>query len=93
MNHRPLTGACRCAFFADKAKIARWYSPVRVIAEVLSDGHHYTLAQLRELGGTTCARKSISLLKEQGYKISSKRIPHSRGKKEYWLTKGDDDEG
>ena len=90
MNHRPLTGACRCAFFADKAKIARWYSPIRVIAEVLSDWQHYTLAQLRGLGGTTCARKSISLLKEQGYKISSKRIPNTHGKKEYWLTKKDE---
>ena len=88
MIHRKLKDANRCAFFADKAKIARWYSPIRVIAEVLSDGQHYTLSQLRELGGTTCARKSISLLKEQGYIISCKRIPHTHGKKEYWLTKG-----
>ncbi len=85
---RPLTGANRCAFFANRTKIAKYYAPIRVIAATLADGQHYTLAQLRDIAGTTCARKSISLLKEQGYKIVSKRIPHRHNIKEYWIEKG-----
>lgn len=85
MQQKTLTGANRCAFFADRAKIARYYSPITMIAEALNTGQHYTLKDLRELAGTTCARKSIQLLKEQGWPIKSARIPHNRGKKEYWL--------
>ncbi len=86
---RPLLGANRCAFFASRTKIAKYYAPIRVIAATLADGRHYTLAQLRDIAGTTCARKSISLLREQGYNIVSKRIPHKRGKKEYWMEGGE----
>lgn len=87
VKKRILQGANRCAFFADKIKVAQYYSPIRMIADALASGQHYTNKQLRELCGTSCARKSISLLREKGWKIRSKRIPHKHGTKEYWLEK------
>lgn len=85
MANQTLTGANRCAFFTNRNKMARYYTPIRMIAEALATGQHYTLAQLRELAGTSCARKSIQLLREEGMNIKCKRIPHKGNFKEYWL--------
>jgi len=85
MENRTLTGASRCAFFTNRNEIARYYAPIRMIAEALASGQHYTLEQLRELAGTSCARKSIYLLREEGMNIKCKRIPHKGNIKEYWL--------
>ena len=82
-----MSGANRCAFFANRGKIAKYYAPIRIIEEALATGQHYTLAQLRELAGTTCARKSIYILRDNGMPIKDRVIPHAKGQKEYWIEK------